>query len=311
MGSLADEELLNFSWLERPFKLRIQVDFEKERKLVMGYSPANEDNFTPILSVAGIHSMVDMRSNYFSMQVFLGKKSTFLINLNELRVSEKARRLDVSENLVVSEYLAEEIFQKVRQFSDKFEKDQTYLKTIYDGYSSALAKTNQFQTIVVDLFKGSRKLEESVIESISRLSSMNPETLPKMMRIKAYFETIMTKQTRLFDRFNGAKDFGKLKQILRKFRGVLKRMEKAITNINESLASAEFDGLFGRVTSVMDVLKRLSFKDDLEGIRRQIKGIRERAKETNSWGMLGLIAFGVFLFAGSMCIFNAIKKAES
>jgi hypothetical protein len=240
----------------------------------------------------------------------LGNKSTFVVNLLGLSIAEKAQKLDITKDINVSNYLAEEIFQKVQQFSEKLGNDQAYLKSVFEGYTSAVARAMQLQTMVVDLFKGGRKLEEGVVESISKMSTLNPENLPKMIRIKAFFKTIKEKQNRLFERFTAAKDFGKLKGIMRKFRSTLKRMERAIEGINQSLDSSEFSALITRTSSVLDVLKGMSFQNDLEEVRKKVSGIKAKVKEGNGWGLIGLIAFGMAVFAGSFCVFSAIKRAE-
>lgn len=181
---------------------------------------------------------------------------------------------------------------------------------MFEGYSGAVARASQLQTMVVDLFKGGRKLEEGVVESMSKMSSLGPENLPKMMRIKAFFKTIKDKQKRLYERFTAAKDFGRLKGVMRKFRSTLKRMERAVEGININLDSSEFSALINRASSVLDVLKGMSFQHDLEEVRKKVGGIKEKVKQGNGWGLIGLLAFGMVVFAGSFCVFSAIKRAE-
>lgn len=233
-----------------------------------------------------------------------------MVNLHSLTVSEKAQRLDYNKDLSVSHYLAEEIFQKVQQFSERLGSDHAYLKTIFDGYTNAVAKAQQLQTMVADLFRGGRKLEEGVLEHITKLSSLNPENLPKMLRIKAFFNTIRDKQMRLFQRFSSAKDFGKLKVAMRKFRSTLKRLERAIEGISTNLDSDQFSLLVNKANSVLDVLKGFSFQNDLEEVRRKVGTIKEKAKQGKGWGLISLIAFGMVVFIGSFCVFATIKKAE-
>lgn len=232
------------------------------------------------------------------------------MSLSGLTLAEKAQKLDVSRDIAVSHHLAEEIFDKVKQFSDKLAGDQEYFKSVFEGYTGALERSQLLQTMVNDLFRGSRKFEEGVVESISKMSDFTPENLPKMMRVKSYFNTIREKQTRLFNRFNSAKDFGKLKSVMRKFRATLKRMEKAIGNVNQSLESDQFSQLITKTTSVLGVLQGMDFQKDLEEVRRKVGNVKEKVKQGNSWGLIGLIAFGMVVFAGSFCVFSAIRKAE-
>lgn len=299
-----------YNWADSQFKIRFQIDFEKDKNMLVSWADSNSDNFQPVISIPGILSFIDLRANFFSIQSYLGKKSTFLVDLKEFKLQEKARKLDVNENIQVSEHLTEEIFQKVNAFTTRISNDQIYMKKLAEGYASAQSKVNYFQALVVDLFRGTRKMEENVLESINRLSSLSPENIPKLARIKTYFETLRSKQKKLFDRFNGTADFGRMKKVMRKLRVNLRKIDRAIENITANIQSAEFDTTFGRISSVMDVLKGMSFKSDLEKVKQQVELIRERTKKGNSMGLIGLVGFGVIVFAGAYCMFKTIKRAE-
>lgn len=299
-----------YNWADSQFKMRFQIDFEKEKNMVVSWADSKSSNFQPVLTIPGIVSFVDLRANFFSVHCFLGKKSTFIVDLKEFQLQEKARKLDVHENIQVSEHLTEEIFQKVNAFTSRISNDHTYMKSLAEGYASTHSKAKHFQALVVDLFRGTRKMEENVLESISRLSSLNPENIPKLTRIKTYFDTLRSKQKKLFERFNGAADFGRMKTVMRKLRSNLRKMDRAIQNITSNIQSAEFDSLFGRISAVMEVLKGIAFQKDLEKVKEQVESIRKQTKKGNSIGLLGLLVFGLFVFAGSYCMFKTIKRAE-
>lgn len=49
-----------------------------------------------------------------------------------MQLLEKEHRLDVDQSLIVSHHLMEEIFDKVKNFSEIFEEDKENLQSIVD-----------------------------------------------------------------------------------------------------------------------------------------------------------------------------------
>lgn len=310
MSSPGDETLQQFEWLNTPFRLRFRIDFEKERTLRLVYSKDDGSPEVPVLVVPSIQTYIDHRANFFSLQANLGRRSTFVVNLVSLHVYERKRKLEITDYLSISSHLSEEIFQKVQAYTASLQQDQKSLKSIFDGYSGVLNRASELQAMVVDFFRGSRRMEETVLESISKLSSLNPDNLPKMIRIKTYFETLKAKQKRIFERFEGAKDFAKLKKALRKLRSTMKKMEKGLTEVSASMGTTEFEEMFAKIGSVTEVLKKLDFKADLEGVRQTVSELKRKSKEGKGWGLFWMVAFGFLVFAGCLCMFSVIKKAE-
>lgn len=50
----------------------------------------------------------------------------------EIQLKEKEHRLDVDQSLIVSHHLMEEIFDKVKNFSEIFEEDKENLLSIVE-----------------------------------------------------------------------------------------------------------------------------------------------------------------------------------
>lgn len=225
-----------------------------------------ESNYSKFIEVPNIQNYIDHANNYFSVFAHLGKQSTFSFELRELTISEKHQGLDVESSLMVSHHLTEEIFRKVNDFTTRFVENKDQVKYIFDGYSKAANKAVYLQTLIVDLLKGTHKFEERIIESIINLKGINPMNVPKLRRVELYLQTLTDKQTRLADRFDKAKDFFKLKDVIKKMRHLLTKFEKSVSKILRLVSSPEFDSFFNTVDSLTLMLNKVDLTKDLERV---------------------------------------------
>lgn len=252
-----------FDILEKPFDLKFVIDFEKTKTMSVLYKPQYEPGYVKVFEISNIIHYINQNQNFFSMMTHLGKKHTFIVILRDVSVFEKKHKLDVEETLAVSNNLSQEIFSKINDFTLILNSNKDQLSSIYQNYLNTSQKAARFQTLVVDLFRGSKKFEEGVLESLTNLKSINPDNLPRMIRVRNYFMTLKEKQARLFDRFQQAKDFGKLKNVIRLMRSSFKKIDKAVEQITDLISSQEFQIFFKKTDSLIEVLNQMSFQEDL------------------------------------------------
>lgn len=84
----------------------------------------------------------------------------------------------------------EEIFDKVKNFSQIFENDKENLGSIVDLQNKLIRRAKLLEIYSRDLNKGTRKFQEYMIESLNRHKFVSPQSFPKLMKIKEKIETL-------------------------------------------------------------------------------------------------------------------------
>ena len=245
---------------------QIDLDFEKSKSLKLSLKKSLLGDFEECFKIDHIASYINHNANYLSMFTSMGSQYTFELGLTELRFVEKKHRLDVDESLLVSHELAVEIFDKLKTFSKTVNQDKETLMSIHNSYQEVSQKTSLLEVFMRDLFRGTRKFEEHVIESLTRFRVFNPENLPKMMRIKQHLETLQFKQDKVFQRFVSIKGLIAAKKVFHKTRKMLKRIEKGVSKLTEQISSEEFTGFFGKVDGFVDLMKRMDLVEVIEDV---------------------------------------------
>lgn len=68
----------------------------------------------------------------------------------------------------------EEIFDKVKNFSEIFEEDKENLENVVELQNDLIKKAKLLEIYTKDLNKGSKKFQEYMIESLNRHRFVNP-----------------------------------------------------------------------------------------------------------------------------------------
>lgn len=245
---------------------RIQIDYEKSKSLKFLYKASTDAAYTTCFEIEHILRYISTQGNFLQVLVSTGKKYTMKVNLSELKVNEKQHRLDVEDSLLVSHELVEEIFDKVHNFSTKLNSDKEGLKGIIELQNNLLEKSKYFEIFTKDLYLGTRKFQEHMIENLSKYKTINPESLPKMNRIKDRIKTLEQKQAKIFERFVSIKGLIASKKIFRKTRNYLKQIDKTVTELTNEIVSPEFNSFFKKTESLVVLLKKLNFKKLIDDV---------------------------------------------
>ncbi len=198
-------------------------------------------------------------------------KYTLATEIHDFSLKEKEHRLDVDQSLVVSHHLMEEIFDKVKNFSEIFEQDKENLASIVDLQNNLIKKAKMLEVYAKDLNMGSRKFQEYMIESLNRHKFVSPQSFPKLMKIKEKIEGLEKKQARIYERFVNIKGLLSAKKIFKKTYSNFKKIDKLLSQIVTEISSPEFKDFIKRTKKLMKVLKKVDFGNFLEQVDSTIK----------------------------------------
>ena len=246
--------------------VRIQMDFEKGDKISVLVKETETGELRKCFEIPYIHNYVNRNINYFNIMTSMGSDSTYSLALQDLRVYEKKNRLDVNESLHVSHELMVEIFDKVKTFTSKFNADGKTLVSVDSSYKELFKKAALLHTFANDLFRGTRKFEEHVIENLKKYKLFNPENLPKMLRIKTYLETLKYKQNRVFQRFVSIKGLFAAKKVFKMTQKNLRRVDGSFKSFLKLLSSEEMTGFSKKMEHFMGLMKNVNLKQSIEDV---------------------------------------------
>ena len=159
-----------------------------------------------------------------------------------------------------------EIFDKVKTFTNTFNADGKNLVSIGTSYKELLKKTAFLNTFASDLFRGTRKFEEHILENLKKYKVFNPENLPKMMKIKMCLETLKFKQNRIFQRFVSIKSLFAAKKVFKNTQKNLRRVEKLFKDFVKLMSSEQMTGFSKKMENFMGFMKNINLKKSVEDV---------------------------------------------
>lgn len=245
---------------------KISVDLEDSKTLILFYREEPEGDFQECFRVENFHHYINMNLNHIQMFTSMGSKYTFPIDLLELKMNEKKQRLDIDESLAISHHLAEDIFYKLNTFSKIVENDKEIMTSIHNSYSELAEKAMLLETYTRDLFRGTRKFEEHIIESLTKLKSFNPQNLPLIAKIKHILATMQYKQQKVFERFVSIKALFAARDIFQKTQNRIKKIEKVLTKLTTQIESDSFHEFFIKMQNMTEILGKLDLTSTIEGV---------------------------------------------
>ena len=219
-----------------------------------------ESEWQTCLEVAGIRNYIDHKNTFLQMFASTGIRHTISIKLFEFYVYEKQHRLDISDNLAVEHELVNEIFDKLMYFTEELNDNKEELRKIHDIYASTLKKSRFLNLAMRDLFRGTKKFEEHMIRNLHQFEKINPQNLPKMIKIKTTVENLETKQKRIYDRFSSIKGILNARHVFQNMQQTLQKMEGVVVQLNEKIGSDAYQTFFGKTDHVIEFLEKMDFK---------------------------------------------------
>jgi uncharacterized protein YjgD (DUF1641 family) len=307
-GAKGDRSCL-IELIDHTFDLKIEIDFETRNTLKMS-KRKNENEFEVCFEVGRINNYLSHASNYLTLWTSMGTTYNFPVSIFEMHVFEKKHRLDIDESLMVSHELAEEIFDKLNSFQKSVNKDQQLLTSINESYIELLSRGKAFEIFTRDLFDGTRKFEEHVIENLSKYEVFNSENLPQVTRIQQRLVIVRDKQQKLFERFVAIKALFSAKQIFAKSQKALKELESSFNELNDEISSKKFDSFFSNLDEIMEVLTQSEFENTVKEINEKTKAKKKNVHRARKYGLFSIVAILMLTFLFTILIFKLIAKAE-
>lgn len=288
----------------------LELDFERDNSLRLVTQNGSEGTPTECFKVQGINQYIDVHSSYMNIFTSMGSESVFEIVLKELVFAEKKHGLDVREALHVSHELAAEIFDKVKTYTGMIHDNQAVMRELTSAYKDLADKANRLEVFMQDLFRGTRRFEEHAVESITKLQTVNPETLPKLMRVKILLTSLQQRQDKIFQRLVTIKGQFAAKKVFRKARKMLKRVELSFKELSDDIGSNQFGAFFTRIEGFVDLLKRIDLQTYVEDVRKRVAGKKAVAKKTQQYGLISVLLLAGISLVCSWLICRMIAKAE-
>ncbi len=230
--------------------------------------------------------------------------------MNSIEVYEKEHRLDVDKSLQVSHVLMEEIFDKVKNFSEIFEQDKENLSSIVDLQNKLIRKAKLLEIYTRDLNKGTRKFQEYMIESLNRHKFVSPQSFPKLMKIKEKINSLEQKQARIYQRFVDIKGMLSAKQIFKQTYTNFRKIDDLLKQIVTEISSPEFKQFMSKTKKLMKVLKKVDFSAFLDQVDQSIKMQNKEAATTGNFGILIVVIVCIVVFFFAWRIIMNINQAE-
>ena len=246
--------------------LRILIDFENSKKLQFLYKASTDDEYKHCFDIEHVNRYLPTQGLFMQMQVSTGSRFTMKVELYQLRVLEKKHKLDVDDSLLVSHELVEEIFDKVAHFTDKIGKNTETLRSIQELQSSLLTKSRYLEIFTKDLYLGTRRFQEHMMENLNKYKLVNPESLPKMSKIRQSIKTLEAKQSKIFERFMTIKSLLSAKKVFKRTRAYLRRMDNVVEDLSAQVTSPEFTGFFKKTSQLIELLKNMNFRKLVEEV---------------------------------------------
>lgn len=296
--------------LGKKTNFRITIDYETKNTLHFQHKETTESEYTTCFKVEQIHKYITKSNIFLQFQQTTGNKFTMSTEIINLTIKEKEHRLDVDKSLVVSHHLMEEIFDKVKNFSEIFEGDKESLVDIVEMQNDLVRKSTLLEVYARDLNLGSRKFQEYMIESLNKHKFVSPQSYPKLLKIKEKIESLEKKQEKIYERFLNIKGLLESKKIFKKTYSNFKKIDIMLKRIIKEISSQEFKDFTKKTKKLIKILKKIDFKDFLNKIGKTLKIQHQTANVTHNYGMMfvGAVCLVVLIFA--YFIFKNISQAE-
>jgi hypothetical protein len=288
----------------------LELDFERENSLRLLTQNGPDESPMECFTVHGINRYIDIHTSYINLFTSMGSESVFDIILKELVFAEKKHRLDVKEALHVSHELAAEIFDKVKTYTGMISQNKEMMRELTVSYKDLAEKSGRLELFMQDLFRGTRRFEEHVVESITKLQSVNPETLPKLMRVKILLNSLQHRQEKIFQRLVTIKGQFAAKKVFRKARKMLKKVELSFKELSEDIGSQQFSTFFTKIEGFVDLLRRIDLQTYVEDVRTRVAGKKAIIKKAKQYGVISVVILAGLSLICSWLIFRMIAKAE-
>ena len=149
-----------------------------------------------------------------------------------------------------------------------------------------------------------------MIESLNRHRFVNPQSFPKLMKIKEKIETLERKQANIYLRFLNIKNLLSSKQTFKKTYQNFRKIDDLLNKIVTEISSQEFIDFMKKSKQMIDVLKRVDFSFFLDQVDQTLKLQNETAAQTGTQGIYIVVGICSLVLIFAWLIMRNISKAE-
>lgn len=270
----------------------LQLDFEGANRMEVLFE-AGGRRFSCFV-VEGQMQYVAARGFYASFKARAALEG-FGVTLLGVAAREKTHSLDVEEELQVSHGLVGEVFDKLAAFTRRLNADAGALRDIAELQTAALRKTDQLELYARDLFFGTKRFQEFIIETLSEHRVFAPDNLPKMEMIRNKVEQLDARQQEFADLFAALRGLLATKKLLARTQKQLRGVQAQMEDLSRVVGSDEFAALVERSQQMMAPLRNLTFSTMLGSI---VNFSPPKARSAR------LLALNIFLAAGTVALLS-------
>ena len=292
-------------------RLRFKVDYVGDFNLILDYALVAQTDFDRCFVIPNIMRYLSPDNAYFSIKVSNGANIGFKVGMYKMEMKEKKHTLDIHEDLQISHALVEEIFDKVKTFTEEYNTDKFHLKNIMSTMDTLSHYSNFLRIFSKDLNNGTKLMQENMMEYVNRNNYLTMNDFPQLQKIKEKMDNIEKKQNTIYSRFRDITDIINNKRVFRKLNKRFKGVDKIMNTLLETINSDDFEKLNQRTVKLLQFMKDVNFKKLLKKAKKIIKN-EERSFYLNAgnFGVVTIFCICLLLFIVSCGIIRKINKAE-
>ena len=201
-----DDRFCELSSLENLDKIKISVDYVKYFSLLLDFSYVGQSNYERCLDIPNIMRYLSTENAFFSVKVSNGVNVGFKVGMYNMELREKKHALDISEDLQISHALVGEIYDKVKTFTEDFNRDKKSLGSIMSTMDKVEHYSNFLRIFSKDLNNGTKIMQENMMEYVNRNNYLTMNDFPHLQKIKEKIDSIEKKQNVIYSRFREITD---------------------------------------------------------------------------------------------------------
>lgn len=302
----SEEDSCEVGAFENVKGLGVVVDFEAKRSIEVFFKT---NSWKSCFTISAPLRFLPSKGNiHFNLHYFSEGLEEVRVDLKSLTLFEKKHQFDVEDDILVSAELSEEIFEKVNTFGEILNNDKDSLSEVFSAVTNVEEQGLNLEVYAFDLLKGTRRLQEFMLDLLNKQKSSSPIDIPTMKRIRERIAALEAMQDEFFGRFLKIREILKSKSVIKQTFANLNSILEAGKKLNSAVDSPAFHGLVTQSEHMIEILS----KADLSHILEDVAGIRGfDPKKTGGLGIFIALLASVIALVFGVLITAKIRKLES
>ena len=268
---IRDDRFCEIKSLDNFDRLRFKVDYVSDFSLILEYALVGQSEFDRCFKIQNIMRYLSPENAFFSFKVSNGANVGFQVGMYQMELREKKHALDIHEDLQISHALVEEIFDKVKTFTQEYNADKDHLMDIMSSMDMVDHYANFLRLFSKDLNNGTKIMQENMMEYVNRNNYLTMNDFPQLQKIKEKIDSIEKKQNGIYTRFREITDIINNKRVFRKLNKRFKGVDKIMNTLLQTINSDDFERLNERTERLLKFMKEVNFKRLLKKAKKIIK----------------------------------------